>query len=367
MKKIITVAGARPNFMKIAPIDRAFKNFAPEYEHLIVHTGQHYDDIMSKSFFKILDISEPAYHLNVGSGSHAVQTAKVMIEFEKVCIEEKPDLVIVVGDVNSTVACAITAKKLHIPVAHIEAGLRSFDMAMPEEINRKITDSISNIAFLTEPSGKANLLKEGWESKNMHLVGNTMIDSLCYIMPQLEKSDILEKLNLSEPFAILTMHRPSNVDDREQLTSLVNILEQTAKKINLVFPIHPRTKAKINEFGLSKFLEVNGITFCDALNYLDFMTLLNNSKFVLTDSGGIQEEAAFLRKPCVTLRENTERPITCKTGSNILVGNDSDKIINAVNNAISSDGNNIAAVSDLWDGKAAERIVKIIIDMENNL
>lgn len=359
--KIISVVGARPNFMKIAPLSRVLREYKDEFEHIIVHTGQHYDEEMSNSFFRILDIPAPDYNLNIGSGSHAVQTGNVMIEFEKVCLKEKPDFVMVVGDVNSTVACTLTAKKIGIPVGHIEAGLRSYDMTMPEELNRKVTDSICDYAFISEPSGYENLLREGWDEEKLFLVGNTMIDSLFYILPAAKENDILTRFGIKDQeYCVLTFHRPSNVDNEEKLAELIKTVLQIAAKIKIVFPIHPRTKHKMEEFGLESILDHPNIICTKALNYLDFTSLIKQAKFVLTDSGGIQEETTALNVPCLTIRPNTERPITCTEGSNILLSNSSQEIVSYVDKIIEDASNFIGHCPDLWDGKAAERIVDIL-------
>jgi UDP-N-acetylglucosamine 2-epimerase (non-hydrolysing) len=359
--KIISVVGARPNFMKIAPLSRVLRRYEAEFEHIIVHTGQHYDEEMSNSFFRVLDIPAPDYNLNIGSGSHAEQTGKVMIEFEKVCMQEKPDFVMVVGDVNSTVACTLTAKKLGIPVGHIEAGLRSYDMAMPEELNRKVTDSICDYAFISEPGGYDNLLREGWDKERLFLVGNTMIDSLFYILPKMTESNILSELKVKEKeYCLLTFHRPRNVDNREKLTELVATIAEIAEKIKIIFPIHPRTKHRLEEFGLEKVLDNPNIICTKALNYLDFTTLIKGAKFVLTDSGGIQEETTALNIPCLTVRPNTERPITCTEGSNLLLDGDSREIVSHVDKIIADASSFTGRCPALWDGKAAERIVDIL-------
>lgn len=359
--KIISVVGARPNFMKIAPVSRALRKYRDEFEHIIVHTGQHYDEEMSQSFFRVLDIPAPDYNLNIGSGSHAEQTGKVMIEFEKVCMCEKPDLVIVVGDVNSTVACTLAAKKSGIAVAHIEAGLRSGDMTMPEELNRKVTDSICDYAFISEPSGYQNLLNEGWNEKKLFLVGNTMIDSLFYILPETKNSDILKRLGLTDKgYCIITFHRPQNVDIREKLSTLVDVISQIAPKIKVVFPVHPRTRKKLDEFDLHGGLENPEVILTKSLNYLDFITLMRHSKFVLTDSGGIQEETTAMNIPCLTIRPNTERPITCTEGSNLLINDDPRQIITHASKIIDNMSDFTGNCPSLWDGKAAERIVDIL-------
>ncbi len=360
--KIIHVVGARPNFMKIAPLMREMSKF-DEFEQVLVHTGQHYDKNMSDSFFKDLEIPEPDYNLGVGSASHAVQTAKIMIEFEKVCLKEKPDLVIVVGDVNSTIACALVAVKQGIKVAHVEAGLRSFDRTMPEEINRLLTDQISDYLFVTEQAGLDNLKNEGVADDKVFFVGNAMIDSLVFNLPKIKKSKILDKLGLEKgEFVLLTMHRPSNVDEKEKLKSLLDIFDDIQKKVKIVYSIHPRTKGSIGKFNLGEVVKnMSNLIIIDPLEYLDFMNLVLNCKAVLTDSGGIQEETTFLGIPCITLRDNTERPATVAEGTNVIVGNKREEILSSIDKVL-KDGWNNGSIPELWDGKAAERIVEVLRD-----
>lgn len=351
--KIISVVGARPNFMKIAPIIREMNKYN-DITSILVHTGQHYDKNMSESFFKDLNIPYPDYNLGIGSGSHAEQTAKIMIEFEKVCIKEKPDIVIVVGDVNSTIACALVAKKMNIKVAHVEAGLRSFDWDMPEEINRILTDRISDYLFVTEQSAIDNLKKEGFDDSKIFFVGNVMIDSLLDNIDK--KTDIVKRLNLkSKDYCVITLHRPSNVDNKEKLEYILDILNNIPFRI--VWPIHPRTLKNIESFGLKE--ETKNFLLLDPLGYLDFITLISECKFVLTDSGGIQEETTYLGIPCITMRENTERPSTITLGTNKLLIKKED-ILNAIKNL-----NKNHSIPPLWDGKTAERIIKIL--RENDL
>lgn len=359
--KIISVVGARPNFMKIAPIHRALKKYSSKIQHLLCHTGQHYDYLMSEAFFKDLELPEPNFFLGAGSGTHGEQTGKILIEFEKVCYRENPNLIIVVGDVNSTIAATLSAVKLGIRTAHVEAGLRSFDRTMPEEINRIATDSISNLLFVTEQSGIDNLQREGHSDDSIFFVGNTMIDSLIYILPKIDQSQIINELSLTpNEFALMTLHRPSNVDVPDQLSMLIEVIEYIAQRIPLVFPIHPRTKKNIYEFGLdNKFYKIKNLTTTHPLSYIDFVALMKNSKFVLTDSGGIQEETTFLKIPCITLRTTTERPITCEIGSNVLVNPQREKTISAVDKLFEIDKNKFQ-IPPLWDGKAGERIVDII-------
>ncbi len=361
--RVLLVAGARPNFMKIAPIIRAM-NVHGGFDWKLVHTGQHYDYEMSQSFFDDLEIPKPDFFLEVGSGSHAEQTAKVMVEFERVCLEEKPDVILVVGDVNSTLACSIVAKKLGIKVAHVEAGLRSFDMAMPEEINRMVTDSISDFFFVTEQSGKENLLSEGKAEESIHFVGHVMIDNLLH---QLEKVNAASsssfeygdlKHQLGE-YIFLTMHRPSNVDDLETLAGIVNALNKISESVPIVFPVHPRTQKMLNAFNL---VWSDNVHCLPPLGFHESLNLWKDAALVLTDSGGLQEETTALGVPCVTMRENTERPITCEMGTNVLVGNDPEKIRKAVRDALAHK-KQTASIPPLWDGHAAERIVRILRDV----
>ncbi|OGS37774.1 MAG: UDP-N-acetylglucosamine 2-epimerase [Elusimicrobia bacterium RIFOXYB2_FULL_49_7] len=355
--KIINVCGARPNFMKIAPIMEAMKQ-SSVIKPFLVHTGQHYDEKMSKSFFDALGIPKPDMDLEVGSGSHAVQTAKIMVEFEKVVQAIKPDLVLVVGDVNSTMACAIVAKKLWIPVAHVEAGLRSRDLAMPEEINRLVTDSITDYFFITDPDAKANLQQEGVPLKRIFFAGNVMIDTLLKNLPKADKQNILSRLAL-EPgeYAAMTLHRPSNVDDKKVLSGLVGAFETIQKRIKIVFPVHPRTRKQFDEFGLSdKIKGMTNFILTDPLNYHEMLKLNKEAKFVLTDSGGIQEETTVLGIPCITMRNNTERPITVTQGTNEVVGNNPGKIVKACEKILSGKWKR-GRVPAKWDGKAGVRIV----------
>ncbi len=357
--KLISVVGARPNFMKIAPIHRAIQNSKFNIEHLICHTGQHYDERMSKIFFEDLVLPKPDFYLGVGSGTHAEQTARIMIEFEKVLQKEKPDYVLVVGDVNSTIACSLTAKKLHIDVIHVEAGLRSFDMKMPEEINRVLTDRISDLLFVTEESGLENLKNEGVSDEKIHFVGNVMIDSVKHYLPKAESSSILDKYNLEKQnYVLVTLHRPSNVDNKEQLTKLFAMLNRIAKRRKIIFPIHPRTQKNLENFGLSNLIDDN-IILTEPIGYIDFLALTKNAELILTDSGGIQEESTYLGVQCITLRDTTERPITVKLGTNQLLGNDLVAAEKAANEIL--DGKiKRGEIPPLWDGNAAKRIIEIL-------
>ena len=358
---ILLVVGARPNFMKIAPLYSELKE--RRCPQLLLHTGQHYDENMSKVFFDDLGLPEPDIYLGVGSGSHATQTATIMVKFEKVCQDVRPSLVVVVGDVNSTLACTIVAKKMNIPTAHVEAGLRSWDMRMPEEVNRKLTDSVADILLTPSMDGNHNLIREGRSEDDIFFVGNIMIDSLVYCLERSSETHILRKLDIRKrKYGVLTLHRPSNVDDRDSMSSIISALTEIGKNIEIVFPIHPRTKNMIREMGLSqKLSEVPNIKTLDPLGYLEFIAIVANSKVVLTDSGGLQEETTFLKIPCITLRDTTERPITVTHGTNTIAGNQTMKIIKAFNESMAQD---YAEMDDLplWDGKTAGRIAGIIED-----
>lgn len=359
--RVFNVVGARPNFMKIAPIHRAMNSNGNHYNARLIHTGQHYDERMSKLFFDDLELPVPDVYLGVGSGSHAEQTAKVMIEFEKVCLQERPDLVVVVGDVNSTMACSIVASKLRIPVAHVEAGLRSFDRSMPEEINRVVTDSLSDFLFVTEKSGQDNLRNEGVSGEKVHFVGNVMIDSLIHFLEKAEQSLIHDDLRLiRDEYVLVTLHRPSNVDNPQNFEKIIRVFEAIQKEKPIVFPIHPRTQKNIEQFGLGKRINrMENLKLIPPLGYLDFMSLQKHAFFVMTDSGGMQEETTYLGVPCLTLRENTERPVTAEMGTNEVVGTDADKIIAAARKILNHEWKE-GQVPPLWDGHAAERIVEIL-------
>ena len=357
--KIINVAGARPNFMKIAPIMEAYKT-CECIEPVLVHTGQHYDEKMSDLFFRQLGIPEPDVNLGVGGGSHAVNTAETMRAFEKVCLEQKPDAVLVVGDVNSTIACGLVAVKLGIKLIHVEAGLRSFDRTMPEEINRLLTDSISDLLFCTEQSGVDNLLREGVSEKKIFLVGNVMIDTLLSNREKAEASTILQELEVTpEKYGVLTLHRPSNVDDPEAFGRIVDALEVVQRDWPLIFPVHPRTRGNMRGTPNWQRLEaMPNMMLTEPVGYLDFLKLMANAKLILTDSGGIQEETTILGVPCLTLRFNTERPITAEIGSSRIVGNDTQRILEGYRDIL--DNGQQSDIPPLWDGKAAGRIVDIL-------
>jgi len=359
MKKVISVVGARPNFMKVAPIHKAFQKYSNQITHLICHTGQHYDEKMSKVFFVDLEMPQPDFYLGIGGGSHAEQTAKIMIEFEKIVLSEKPDLIIVVGDVNSTIACSLVASKLGVKIAHVEAGLRSYDKDMPEEINRLLTDSISDYLFVTERSGLENLKKEGVASEKIFFTGNVMIDSLVEHLKKSEKSQILNENSLSSGnYVLVTLHRPSNVDSKEYLEQMVKFLNKMADQFPVIFPIHPRTKNNMSKFGLLEKLN-SSVILTEPIGYIDFLKLTTNAKLIITDSGGIQEESTFLGIQCITVRNNTERPVTVTVGTNQLIGTDLKKVEEAALKVLNGEIKK-GTIPELWDGKAAERISEII-------
>lgn len=388
----ILVVGARPNFMKVAPLVRAIHGYNREngaaIRPFLVHTGQHYDVNMSDSFFRDLDLPAPDIHLGIGSGTHGEQTGKVMIAFEKVLLAEKPDLVIVVGDVNSTMACALAAVKLHVPVAHVEAGLRSFDRNMPEEINRLVTDAVSDYLFTPSPDGDENLLREGIAKEKIFLVGDIMVDSLLFNRERAKNTDIMMRMGLIGQhdagcriprYGLLTLHRPSNVDNAESFRRILDGLLRVSGKIPVIFPVHPRTRKHIETFGLENrftfyptpdvkhgdYYEkgnlrktIHGI---EPLGYLDFLNLMAHATVVLTDSGGIQEETTVLNIPCITIRDTTERPITLTEGTNVLVKDDPDRIEAEVVRVLEGHGRTSRCPA-IWDGHTAERIVRILVE-----
>ena len=371
MIRLLSVVGARPNFMKIAPIVTELKKFS-DIEHCLVHSGQHYDELLSGNFFTDLGLPAPDINLQTGSGSHAVQTAEIMKRIEPVLIDYRPQMVLVVGDVNSTIAAALTAAKLGVSVAHIEAGLRSFDMSMPEEINRKLTDAISTLLFVTEQSGVENLRKEGVPAEKVFLVGNVMIDCLLQHRERAAQSPILEQLGVGKngsghrPYVVLTLHRPSNVDDPKTLRGILSAVSALASDFPVFFPVHPRTRRNIESFGLQEFLSKSssadgGIRILNPLGYLDFLALNDGARLVLTDSGGIQEETTALGVPCLTLRENTERPATVVHGSNQVVGVEAERILAAAQSILQEPARKFGR-PPLWDGEAATRIVAIVRD-----
>jgi UDP-N-acetylglucosamine 2-epimerase (non-hydrolysing) len=356
--KVINVVGARPNFMKVAPIVAAMKRREQEFTPLVVHTGQHYDAAMSDAFFADLDLPQPDVHLGVGSASHAAQTAAVMERFEPVVIQEKPDWVLVVGDVNSTFAAALVCVKLGVRVAHVEAGLRSRDRTMPEEINRILTDQIADLLFTPSADADQNLIAEGIPQERIRLVGNVMIDSLYQHLERAQQSTIKERLGLTGArYAVLTLHRPSNVDDRATFEGILTALEKISEELPIIFPVHPRAARTIAELGLlGRLKSTRDLRLIEPLGYLDFLNLYSCSQLVLTDSGGIQEETTVLGIPCLTLRENTERPITVSLGTNRIVGTNPAKIVAAALGALQQT-TKVPVNIPLWDGNAAERIV----------
>jgi len=372
--KLLSVVGARPNFVKIAPILRALDaaRQGRAITSVLVHTGQHYDSQMSADFFSELEIPPPSHTLDVGSGSHAVQTAEIMRRFEPVVCEERPDAVLVVGDVNSTLACALTAAKLRVPVAHIEAGLRSFDRRMPEEINRLLTDTISDLLFTSEESANENLRREGHAAGQICFVGSLMVDALRVYRPLAARSTIRDRLGLTatDDYALLTIHRESNVDVAATLTQLLSALADLARELPVIFPAHPRTRARIEAFGLGRFVERRSrdgtaaargrLTMIDPLGYGDCVRLMSGAQVVFTDSGGMQEETTGLAVPCLTLRDTTERPVTLTGGTSVLVGNDPERIRAAARSALCS-GRPPATLPPLWDGHAAERVVQTLL------
>jgi len=400
-KKWILVVGARPNFMKVAPLIRAIdkrNSSCPSslitIHYVLVHTGQHYDANMSDAFFRDLRLPNPDLHLGVGSGNHGEQTGRVLIEFERVLLKEQPDLVIVVGDVNSTLACALAAVKLQIPVAHVEAGLRSFDRKMPEEINRLLTDAISDYLFTPSPEGDENLAKEGIPQEKIFLVGDIMVDSLLFHLDQAKQTSILVRLGLKPsntyaltsdlrlptsvvPYALMTLHRPANVDDMQSLDRIIRGLLEVSAHFPILFPVHPRTAKQVKAFGMEGSFQFHSspdikpedyfeggslrrkIHCFEPLGYLDFLNLMAHAKVVFTDSGGIQEETTVLNIPCITLRDTTERPITLTEGTNVLVHNDPEKIVAEANKVLEGQ-RRVSQCPSLWDGHTAERIVGIL-------
>lgn len=359
--KILNIVGARPNLVKMAPLLREMNRHA-EIEVVLVHTGQHYDEKLSESFFRQMGIQEPDVNLNVGSGSHASQTAEIMKRVEPVLLEYRPHLVLVVGDVNSTIAVSLTAAKLGIQIVHVEAGLRSFDRTMPEEINRVLTDALSDYLFVTEEEAIQNLLREGRPRARIFFTGNVMIDALRQFLSLAEKSGIGKELGLLNgtgwrPFATLTLHRPSNVDSVETIARILQAIEALAEEIPVIFPIHPRTQQRL---ATAKVGQHPRLQIIPPLSYFDFLCLMSHSTLVLTDSGGIQEETTALGVPCLTVRENTERPVTISEGTNLLVGTDPEVIVRAAREAISGKGKK-GRIPALWDGHAAERIVETLL------
>ncbi|MBC8030878.1 MAG: UDP-N-acetylglucosamine 2-epimerase (non-hydrolyzing) [Pyrinomonadaceae bacterium] len=363
MLKVINVVGARPNFMKIAPIVEAMRRREREFAPLVVHTGQHYDAAMSEAFFRDLELPEPDVYLGVGAASHAAQTAAVMERFEPVLLQEKPDWVIVVGDVNSTLGCALVCSKLGVKVAHVEAGLRSRDRTMPEEINRLLTDQIADLLLTPSDDADKNLLAEGIPPERIRLVGNVMIDSLLKHLPRANQATIRKDLRLKEKeYAVLTLHRPANVDNPDIFARILSALETIGQRLPIVFPVHPRTRRTISELGFAeRVAESKNLRLIDPLGYLDFLQLYSGASLVLTDSGGIQEETTVLGIPCLTLRENTERPITVTLGTNKIVGTDPAKIVREAIAALDEKSKEPHRIPPLWDGHAAVRILDALV------
>ena len=368
MLKVINVVGARPNFMKAAPVVAAMRRRAAEFSPLVVHTGQHYDARMSEDFFRDLSLPPPDTHLGVGSGSHAQQTAAVMQRFEPVVLEESPDWVVVYGDVNSTLACALVCSKLGVRVAHVEAGLRSRDRTMPEEINRLLTDQLSDLLLTPSKDADRNLLAEGIPPERIRLVGNVMIDSLLGQLERAASSRVREELGVAgADYAVVTLHRPSNVDDPEVLRRVLRALARLARRLPVVFPAHPRTRRNIEEFGLDREEGLwGGVRLTEPLGYLDFLRLYSGARIVLTDSGGLQEETTALGIRCLTLRENTERPVTVELGTNRVVGTDEERIVSEAEAALENGGGQ-CRVPPLWDGRAADRVLDALLERAREL
>jgi len=361
--KIVTIVGARPNFVKLAPIAWVLRE-KPGVEHVIIHTGQHYDLRLSESFFQTLDIPQPDINLGVGSGLHGAQTGRMMIELEPVIKELNPDWVVTFGDVNSTLATTLVSSKIGIKSAHVESGLRSYDRNMPEEVNRVVADALSDVLFVTEQSGMDNLLREGVDSSKMHFVGNVMIDTLVKMLPVAGKLAEWERYGLTPTnYIVITLHRPSNVDDPGQLRDLCHAFEVISRHIPIVMPLHPRTRAKLEESGvwIGQTAPMN-IKLIDPIDYLAFLSLVSKSKMVITDSGGIQEETTYLGIPCMTIRPNTERPVTVELGTNELVTPTSQVILKAFDQ-FRQDNWKKGSIPPLWDGHAAERILDVLLDI----
>jgi UDP-N-acetylglucosamine 2-epimerase (non-hydrolysing) len=360
--RIVNVVGARPNFMKMAPLMLEYRKHTDRFDPVLVHTGQHYDDNMSKLFFDQLHLPKPDVYLGVGSGTHAEQTAKVMVEMEKLLIAQPADLVVVVGDVNSTMAATIVAAKLCIPAAHVEAGLRSGDRTMPEEVNRLVTDALSDFCFTTSVDADENLRREGVPDKKIYFVGNVMIDTLLRLKEAAMQSEIRQRLDCEGKFGFVTLHRPSNVDSKEVLTEILSALEVIHRDLPLVFPVHPRTAARMKEFGFwDEVRRWRNLRLTEPLGYLDSLCLLGSATVVLTDSGGVQEETTVLGVPCLTIRHNTERPVTITEGTNTLVGTSHAKIVGEARKILQGEGKQ-GRVPKFWDGRAAERIVQCLLE-----
>ncbi len=363
MKRIISVVGARPNFMKMDPVVRCFNELPEQFEQILVHTGQHYDPVMSQVFFDELGMPRPDINLEVGSGSHACQTAEIMKRFEQVLVDYKPDWVIVPGDVNSTLACALVASKMGIPVAHLEAGLRSFDRSMPEEINRLLTDQLSDLLLIPSLDAKDNLLREGVAEDKIHFVGNAMIDTLVRLLPKAEirRESLLHSLGVKESYILCTLHRPANVDHLQTLTEISAALQALAKDYIVLFPVHPRTKKKIHDAGLLSAHD--GVKLLEPLGYLDFLALQSQAALVITDSGGIQEETTYLKIPCLTVRPNTERPVTITQGTNTLVAARKKDIVKQAADKLQNVSRDHHSIPEFWDGHTGKRVVQIFKEL----
>lgn len=361
MKRILHVVGARPNYMKMAPLVREMAKHPSEFAQILVHTGQHYDDNMSRVFFDELEMPRPDINLEVGSGTHAGQTAEVMLRFEPLLAQFEPDWVVVPGDVNSTLACALVASKVGIRIAHVEAGLRSFDRSMPEEINRLLTDQIADLLLTTSRDADENLLREGIAAEKVHFVGNTMIDTLVRLIPLAEKRwpALRADLNLDR-FILVTLHRPNNVDKETGLREIVSALNEVSDELPVIFPVHPRTRARISEF---KVAVCENVKLVEPIGYVDFLALQAHAAVVVTDSGGVQEETTFLGVPCLTVRPNTERPVTIHTGTNLLVEKKREAIVDSIRTALARPPDSQKQRPELWDGKAAERIVRLFREL----
>lgn len=362
--KILSVVGARPNFMKIAPLHRAFQAHPKITSSKILHTGQHYDAKMSDIFFNQLDLPKPDYYLGVGGGSHTYQKANVMIKFEEVLNEDRPDVVLVVGDVNATAACSIVSVKMGIPTVHVEAGLRSGDRTMPEEINRVITDAIVDMLFVTEQSGMIHLAKEGVADEKVFFVGHVMIDSLIYFREKASKESVFEEIGVKpKDYILMTMHRPHNVDYDKGLKDIIQIIKNATKHKNVVFAIHPRTSNNMKKFGLYEELEsIEGLHLLGPQGYLQFLKLMDNAALIITDSGGIQEETTYLQVPCMTFRDTTERPVTVELGTNFLMKDLNPETVRIQMEDILNGNAKQGAIPPFWDGKASERIANILVE-----
>lgn len=358
--QILHVVGARPNFMKVAPVMSALARHN-DATQVLVHTGQHYDANMSNVFFRQLGLPEPDINLDVGSGSHAWQTAQTMMRFEEVVLAERPELVLVYGDINSTVAAALVCAKLHIPVGHVEAGLRSFDRSMPEEVNRLLTDQIADLLFTPSRDGDENLLREGVPAEKIHLVGNVMIDTLVRLLPQsrVRRPNLCARHGVCGRYGLVTLHRPSNVDEAAMLEAVLNVLDGISRRLPLLFPVHPRTQQRMAELGWQP--ESRALQLLEPLSYLDFLALMEQATLVITDSGGIQEESTYLQVPCLTVRDNTERPVTVRLGTNVLIGREPERLEAEARRIIAGDRRQ-GQIPPLWDGQASERIADVILD-----